>query len=124
MQMKNILSAIAVLGAAVLSAQDIHFSQTTETPVLINPSQAGLGNDVRAYVNYKDQWRSVVSAPYKTINASADFALLKGHNGSHMGIGVDLFNDKAGDANMVTSIGQLHVAGILAAADNNLISVG
>lgn len=122
--MKNILSAIAVLGAAVMSAQDIHFSQTTETPLLLNPSQAGLGNDVRAYVNYKDQWRSVVSAPYKTINASADFALLKGNNGSHMGIGVNLFNDKAGDANMTTSVGQLHLSGVVAVNSSNLISVG
>ena len=124
MTIKNIFSAIAVLSATLASAQDIHFSQTTETPLLLNPSQAGLGNDVRAYVNYKDQWRSVVSAPYKTINASADFAVLKGHSGTHMGIGVDLFNDKAGDANMVTSIGQLHLSGVLAANDNNLISVG
>jgi type IX secretion system PorP/SprF family membrane protein len=124
MKMKNILSAIAVLGAAVLSAQDVHFSQTTETPLLLNPSQAGLGNDVRAYVNYKDQWRSVVSAPYTTINASADFALLKNNSGTHMGVGVNLFNDKAGDARMTTSMGQLHVSGIVALSKNNLLSAG
>lgn len=124
MKMKNILSAFAVLGAVTLSAQDIHFSQTTETPLLINPSQAGLGHDVRAYVNYKDQWRSVVSAPYKTINASADFSLLKSSSGTHMGIGVNFFNDKAGDARMTTSMGQLHLSGIVALSTNNLLSVG
>jgi type IX secretion system PorP/SprF family membrane protein len=124
MMMKNILSAFAVLGAVTLSAQDIHFSQTTETPLLINPSQAGLGNDVRAHVNYKDQWRSVVSAPYKTVNAGADFSLLKGNSGTHMGIGVNLFNDKAGDAKMTTSMGQLHLSGVVAINTNHLLSVG
>jgi type IX secretion system PorP/SprF family membrane protein len=124
MKMKYFLSAFAVLGAVTLSAQDIHFSQTTETPLLINPSQAGLGNDVRAHVNYKDQWRSVVSAPYKTINAGADFSLLKGNSGTHMGIGVNLFNDKAGDARMTTSMGQVNLSGVVAINSNNLLSVG
>jgi type IX secretion system PorP/SprF family membrane protein len=124
MKLKKILFAFSILGAATLSAQDIHFSQTTETPLLLNPSQAGLGNDVRAYINYKDQWRSVVSAPYKTVNASVDFAVLKRTGGTHLGVGVDLFNDKAGDANMVTSLGQLHVAGIVALNSTNLLSIG
>jgi len=124
MKLKNIFFILPIFGALTLSAQDIHFSQTTETPLLLNPSQAGLGSDVRAYVNYKDQWRSVVSAPYKTINASVDFAVLKGSSGTHLGVGVDLFNDKAGDANMVTSVGQLHIAGIVALNSSNLLSIG
>lgn len=124
MKMKTILSAFAVLGAVTLSAQDVHFSQTTETPLLLNPSQAGLGIDIRAHVNYKDQWRSVVSAPYKTINAAADFAVLHGRNGTHMGVGVNLFNDKAGDSRMTTSMGQLHLSGVLALNNRNQISVG
>lgn len=124
MKIKQLFFSLATLSVAALSAQDIHFSQTTETPLLLNPSQAGLGNDVRAYVNYKDQWRSVVSAPYKTINASVDFALLKGSSGTHLGIGVNLFNDKAGDAKMVTSVGQLHIAGIVALNNSSLLSIG
>lgn len=124
MQLKNIFFTFSILGAVTLCAQDIHFSQTTETPLLINPSQAGLGNDVRAYVNYKDQWRSVVSAPYKTINASVDMALLKRSSGTHLGIGIDIFNDKAGDANMVTSLGQLNLAGVVALNSSNLLSIG
>lgn len=124
MTLKNIFFTFSILGAVTLCAQDIHFSQTTETPLLINPSQAGLGNDVRAYVNYKDQWRSVVSAPYKTINASVDLALLKRNSGTHLGVGIDIFNDKAGDANMVTSLGQLNLAGVVAINNSNLLSIG
>jgi type IX secretion system PorP/SprF family membrane protein len=124
MKTKKLFISLAVLSAGFVSAQDIHFSQITETPLLLNPSQAGLGHDIRASVHYKDQWRSVVSAPYKTINASADFALLKKNNGTHLGVGINVFNDKAGDANMVTSMGQLHVAGIVALNNSNLLSIG
>lgn len=124
MKTRNFIFSLVILGSATLQAQDVHFSQITETPLLLNPSQAGLGHDVRASINYKDQWRSVVSAPYKTISASADFALLKKKSGSHLGVGVNFFNDKAGDANMATTMGQVHVAGIIAMNTSNLLSVG
>ncbi|HTF03377.1 MAG TPA: PorP/SprF family type IX secretion system membrane protein [Bacteroidia bacterium] len=124
MKTRNLFFSLAILGSATLGAQDIHFSQITETPLLLNPSQAGLGHDIRASINYKDQWRSVVSAPYKTISASADFALLKKNNGTHLGVGINIFNDKAGDANMSTTVGQLHVAGILGLNSTNMLSVG
>ncbi|TND00893.1 MAG: hypothetical protein FD123_4307 [Bacteroidetes bacterium] len=123
MKTKHILFSCIMLGAFGLGAQDVHFSQITETPLLLNPAQAGLGHDVLAIINYKDQWRSVAS-PYKTFNAAADFALLKQKSGTHLGLGVDIFSDKAGDANMGTTMGQLHVAGIVALNSTNLLSVG
>jgi len=33
-------------------AQDIHFSQFTMIPMLLDPSQAGKGNDQRAIINF------------------------------------------------------------------------
>jgi type IX secretion system PorP/SprF family membrane protein len=124
--MKNIrlIIAASILGTISVHAQDIHFSQITESTLLLNPSQAGLGHDVRAVVNFKDQWRSVVSAPYQTINASADFALIQKLSGSHLGIGVNVFNDKAGDSKMSTTIGQLHVAGAIGLNSSNVLSAG
>lgn len=121
--LKNIF-AVILLATSSLNSQDIHFSQITESTLLLNPSQAGLGHDVRAVVNFKDQWRSVVSAPYQTINASADFALMQKMSGSHLGIGVNVFNDKAGDAKMSTTIGQLHVAGAIGLNSSNILSAG
>lgn len=115
---------IGILAGSILAAQDIHFSQITETPLWLNPAQAGLGHDIRASVNYKDQWRSVVSQPYQTISASADFALLKKSSGTHLGTGINLFNDKAGDSRMSTTVAQLHVAGIVALNQSHMLSVG
>jgi type IX secretion system PorP/SprF family membrane protein len=112
-------------GFARLGAQDIHFSQLTESSIVLNPAEAALGHDVMAELNYKDQWRSVSAlTAYKTFNASADFAVLKNDKGNRLGIGVNVFSDKAGDANMSSTIGNLHLSGVLAASSSNLISAG
>src|SRR6266850_1683145 len=91
----------AILFSAILSAQDIHFSQLTETPLLLNPANAALGHNVLAIINYKDQWRSVAT-PYRTFNVGTDFAVYKRSNESHLGLGLDVFADKAGDGGMGT----------------------
>lgn len=107
------------------AAQDIHFSQLTETSLQLNSAEAALGHDILAVVNYKDQWRSISSlSAYKTFNVSADFALLKKANGNRLGVGVNVFSDKAGDAAMSTTLGNLHLSGVLAANDDNLFSAG
>jgi len=106
------------------SAQDIHFSQLSETPLLLNPALAGMSHDLLVTTNFKSQWKSVTSTPYNTINVSADMAFLKKQNGSRLGVGLNMFSDKAGAGQMQTTTGQLHVAGILAVDPKNLISVG
>ncbi|HEU4717114.1 MAG TPA: PorP/SprF family type IX secretion system membrane protein [Bacteroidia bacterium] len=122
---RNFLTAVAAALLPLLSAgQDIHFSQLTETPLLLNPAQAGLSHDVLAEINYKDQWRSVTANPFRTFNVSGDFAFMKKQNGNHLGAGIDFFSDKAGDGVMGTTTGQLHFAGVLAVNDKNLISAG
>ncbi|TND09478.1 MAG: hypothetical protein FD123_1284 [Bacteroidetes bacterium] len=125
MKKKLLILPLVFVVFAEANAQDIHFSQITATPLLLNPSQAGLGHDVLAIINYKDQWRSVATASaYRTFNTSADFSLLKKPSGTHLGMGVNIFSDKAGDANMGTTTGQLHLSGVLGVNDNNLVSAG
>ncbi len=126
--MKKLRLFSAVAAASLLpffsAAQDIHFSQITETPLLLNPALTAMSHDLMATVNYKDQWRSVTSNPFKTFNVAADIALMKKQSGNHMGVGLNVFSDKAGDAAMGTTTGQLHLSGVLAMNDNNLISAG
>ncbi|HET6991980.1 MAG TPA: PorP/SprF family type IX secretion system membrane protein, partial [Bacteroidia bacterium] len=64
------------------------------------------------------------STPYRTFNVCADMAYLMKKNGSHLGVGLNVFSDKAGDGLMGTTMGTLHLSGVLAADDKNLISVG
>lgn len=120
-----VLTGAAALFLPVLSsAQDIHFSQLTQTPLLMNPAQAGMTHEVMAVINYKDQWRSVSSNPFRTFNVSADAAVMKSKNGSRLGVGLNMFSDKAGDGVMKTTTGQLHLAGVLALNDNSFLSMG
>ncbi|CAN5171117.1 hypothetical protein BH09BAC5_BH09BAC5_06640 [soil metagenome] len=123
--MKNskLILSVAFLTSMKLFAQDVHFSQSSEAPLLLNPSQAGLGHDVLVNLNYKSQWKSV-TVPYNTINAGADFTVFGEANKRHMGIGLNVFSDKAGDGSMSSTFGTLDLSGVLRASGNNLISGG
>lgn len=123
--MKLYLAAAAILSVPVVSvAQDIHFSQMSQTPLLINPAHCGLAHEMSVYVNYKDQWRSVSDNPYKTFNVSGDISVMKSKSGSHAGVGINVFSDKAGDGAMKTTTGQLHLSGVIALNDASFLSAG
>ncbi|CAN5171225.1 hypothetical protein BH09BAC5_BH09BAC5_06660 [soil metagenome] len=126
--MKKIKSLLVFVGVSALPlfsvAQDIHFSQITETPLLLNPALAGMSHDFLAIINYKDQWKSVTTNPFKTFNFCGDMAYNKKKSGSHLGVGLDVFSDKAGDGVMGTTTGQLHLSGVLAIGENSLMSAG
>jgi type IX secretion system PorP/SprF family membrane protein len=122
---KFYLTVSAISLAPLFSfGQDIHFSQLSETPLLMNPAETALSHDVMAIINYRDQWKSVTSNPFRTFNFCGDVAMLKKKNGNHMGVGLNVFSDKAGDGSMGTTTAQLHLSGVLAVNDNNLISAG
>lgn len=102
-----ILILISIHVAAVSKSQDIHFSQFSMTPLLMNPAQAGSQNNIRAILNYKNQWSSVAD-PYRTYNVSFDVSLKKKKNVTGFSaLGINLFSDKAGNAGMGTFQGNL-----------------
>ena len=105
-------------------AQDIHYSMFNETPVMLNPARAGVPFDSRVILNYKNQWQSVAS-PYRTMAVSGDFAIGKKKNKkTYLGLGFNVFNDKAGDVGMKTTQVGLSLAGVLVPDDHNKISLG
>lgn len=123
MNTAKLFTGIVLLFTAELSAQDIHFSQTTEAPLMLNPSQAGMGHDILVNLNYKTQWKSVTT-PYNTINLGADFGVFGDGKSRHMGLGLNVFTDKAGDGSMSSTFGSLNISGVLPAGESNLISGG
>ncbi|MBI4931787.1 MAG: PorP/SprF family type IX secretion system membrane protein [Bacteroidetes bacterium] len=92
-----------LLPTAYCFSQDIHFSQFYMNPLAMNPANAGADrNEMQAILNYKDQWRSVAS-PYKTIALSCDKRIQKKKSAMDFwAVGINFFNDKAGDINMKT----------------------
>lgn len=84
-----------------LDAQDPHFSQFYISPLTLNPALTGMKNgDVRVAANYRRQW-ATVSEPYQTMSIAADYNILRGSIGDNMmGVGLLVFNDKAGTSSL------------------------
>lgn len=80
--------------------QDIHFSQLTKTPLFFSPASAGAsGADFRVSIHHRNQWASIGN-PYTTYGLALDGKLKKkAWRNKHFGLGMTLYNDKAGDLN-------------------------
>ena len=85
------------------NAQDIHFSQFFEAPLLRNPSLAGIfQGDIRVQGVYRSQWGSV-TAPYKTGSFNFEYKKPVGRGDDFITTGLQLVYDKAGATNFITN---------------------
>jgi type IX secretion system PorP/SprF family membrane protein len=105
----KIIHCIAVLmvaGWQIVSAQDLHFSQYFNSPLLVNPANTGFipDGDYRVGINYRKQWASIINNPYKTMSAFGDAQLFgdRLENG-WVGIGGSLLKDVAGSGNLTST---------------------
>lgn len=123
--MKTYLSSLLVLVAFGASAQDIHFSQIQESPLWLNPANTGFFNGYfRAVANYRNQWASMGNA-YQTMALSIDGNALKVRkNKAYAGLGLFVFNDRAGAAKIGTTQVQLHANAIVKASRKSKIAGG
>src|ERR1035437_2225124 len=93
----------SLLNISAASAQDIHFSQFYMSPLTLNPSTAGAYKDINASTNYRQQWQAV-SSPYQTFAIAGDMRLLKAKwKSGYLGVGLNVFSDKAGDGSLSTT---------------------
>lgn len=123
--MKKITS-ILFMNLALCSfvkAQDLHFSQYNENPLLINPAIAGSNYAMRASIVYRDQWASITT-PYRTYGVSFDTRLNAGNwkqvdarrgmifqkAKNRLAAGIAIYNDKAGDSKMGTLVSNASLA--------------
>ncbi|MEP7279849.1 MAG: PorP/SprF family type IX secretion system membrane protein [Bacteroidota bacterium] len=90
-------------GMSGVQAQDIHFSQFFEAPLLRNPSLAGLfSGDVRVQMVYRDQWNSFTNA-YKSGSFNAEYKMPVGKGDDFLTTGIQVLYDKAGTAGLTTT---------------------
>src|SRR5215210_7762258 len=69
------ITGLLILIASATKAQDIHFSQFFEAPLLRNPSLAGIfTGDVRVQGVYRDQWNSFTNA-YRSGSFNAEYKM-------------------------------------------------
>lgn len=107
------------------AAQDMHFSQFTMTPLQLDPSQAGkFGGDTRAIINYRNQWSSVTSNPFKTYGASFDMPFNNGKKDNFFGGGIIVYSDKAGETSLGTTVLNLTLAYHIKLDQSSYLSAG
>ena len=84
-------------------AQDIHFSQFFETPLLRNPSLAGIfKGDVRVQSVYRSQWNNVTDA-YRTGSFNIEYKKPIGKGDDFLTIGGQVLYDRAGTIAMTST---------------------
>lgn len=128
--MHKLLQAVLFIGAGLSSfvgrAQGLHYSQFYNAPLMVSPANTGLmpTSDIRAGVNYRNQWSSL-PAPFHTFSAFGDGRILQNYeHTSWLGVGGAIFNDRAGDGNLSLFSGQISSAYHLAMGQSSMLSVG
>ena len=106
--MKTLLSLfvpilVLLICPAAARAQDIHFSQFYEAPLLRNPALAGVfTGDYRIQTTFRDQWNSFTNA-YRTGSLSGEYKWAVGQTNDYLTTGMEILYDKAGTAALTTT---------------------
>ena len=88
------------------TAQDLHFSQFFNSPLTTNPANTGFipDGDYRLGINYRDQWSSVMTVPYKTMSAFGDVQVMRDRlETGWIGLGGVVLKDVAGSGNLTST---------------------
>ncbi|MFN5415548.1 MAG: PorP/SprF family type IX secretion system membrane protein [Flavobacteriia bacterium] len=96
-------------------AQDFHFSQISETPLLINPAATGLFNGwERFQINHRNQWLGA-NTQFMTSSFAADANFLRNRqqDNAHFGAGFFAYNDIGGDSKFGVQSMSVSLSGIL-----------
>jgi len=118
---------LLVFVSSCVSAQQLHFSQYFNTPLLVNPANTGFNPDYdyRIGGNYRNQWASVISNPYQTMNLWGDAQLFTEKiESGWMGIGGTFYKDQAGSGNLTSTQGYASIAYHQMLGNSSLLSLG
>ena len=107
-----------------LKAQDVHFSQYSETPSSINPALIGVKYETRATLNYKNQWSSIGNK-YETMAFSFEQTIKhKKLKNNYLAVAVNIFKDVAGDAQLKSLNPNLGISFLQKINKNMMLSSG
>ena len=97
------ITSLIPLSVENLLAQDIHFSQFFEAPLLRNPSLAGIfTGDIRVQGVYRDQWNSFTNA-YRSGSFNVEYKMPVGKGDDFVTAGLQVLFDKAGTAGLTST---------------------
>jgi len=93
---------ILMLTVITVKAQDIHFSQFTEVPAVLNPALAGVSYETRFTSNFKNQWSSV-GKTYRTFGLTFEQTIkYKKLSNNYFAVMGNIYRDEAGAAALKT----------------------
>jgi len=96
---KILITIIILIPELFIKAQDPYFSQFFANRLYLNPAWAGVDDDRKLSLNYRNQWPSVNNA-YVTYGVAYDQYI----ESMHGGMGLMIFNDKQGSG-VITEFG-------------------
>lgn len=119
---------VAFIGAAVaVKAQDLHFSQWYNNPLLTNPANTGFipDADYRLGANYRDQWSSIMTVPYRTMSIWGDAQLFRDRiETGWVGLGGLILRDVAGSGSLTSTRAYASVGYHQMLGEAHLLSIG
>ena len=125
-RLKFLYGIVLCMSVSFVQAQDIHFSQFFQAPLLRNPSLAGIyTGDIRVQAVYRDQWNSVTNA-YRTGSLDAEYKMPVGKADDFLTVGLQMLYDRAGSIGWTSShlLPALNYHKALSADRNRYLSLG
>lgn len=114
MKLKKLLNSlffIFIFSGSAFS-QDIHFTMWDMAPLTVNPAFTGAySGSFRVGGIYRDQWRGLGNANFSTPSGMIDAPIIRGfRKNDWVGIGIMMYQDRAGTFRLGTSSQQLSAA--------------
>lgn len=125
--MRRVLFIASMICSLGSFAQDLHFSQYFNAPLLVNPANTGFNPDFdyRVGGNYRKQWATIVTNPYKTMSLWGDVQLFNNRfDNAWVGVGASLLKDAAGSGNLSATKAYASIAYHQVVGLNSLVSLG
>jgi Protein of unknown function (DUF3308). len=100
------LLLLLMLAGAAAKSQDFHFSQWFNSPLTTNPANTGFipDADYRIGANYRNQWSTIMSIPYKTMSVWGDAQVFRDRiESGWLGLGGLILRDVAGSGKLTST---------------------
>lgn len=110
-----------------LTAQDLHFSQFFNNPLLTNPANTGFipDADYRLGASYRNQYSTIMAVPYKTMSIYGDAQVFRDRlENGWLGLGGVILRDVAGSGSLTSTKAYASIAYHQMLGNSSLLTAG
>lgn len=120
-------SIIALVAELTAGAQDLHFSQFFNNPLVTNPANTGFipDADYRLGASYRNQYSAIMAQPYQTMSIFGDAQVFRDRiETGWMGLGGVILQDVAGTGSLTSTKAYASIAYHQELGLSSLVTVG